>query len=638
MVPRTILSRLSSLATRERFLRFVWGTARVLAVAGLLLILACGTDWIYDRFEDTPYWLRVGLSGLQVLVAAVLLFFLVLKPLATWLSYSELAGWLEEAFPSLRGRVRSAVELNAKNAKTAGMSRDLIAEVTRQAESELKGLPVRKAIDGKRWIWAVVILALVASLVGPPWLFAPQTCLALVQRQLLHNVEIPRSVQVAGTGATLWPAGEPIQLQFLAKGPGAQGAGSGTVLIQGEGMPAERFTLEPIKLNPEEQSVVYQATIRAPGGSFQALAWIGDGRTKEPVSIGLEPRPGLVTGEAWLILPRFVGVRPGGTAWFTDPPYEELQDRGDIQGFDGCRARVVVTANKPLKVATLQIMTPEADSPNEKESRSLPMKSVDGDPTKWSVEFDLKARETAYRVLMLDEHGYDNRKIPRRSITLSPDEPPQVLLMPERFSGMGQTSFLEDAEVDGLPVLQSGDIRISYRVRTNLSLRKTKDAQSAAYLRYRILKPGSEGRTESIPWQTKPLIEIESTPASGLYDPVAGKFGNWVEKDDIQIEFAAVESVDPERTRGRKEGGGRWAFKTAGIPELSVGDRIEYYVQVFDSRPGSKPGESEVRVKEVVDGKGLRAWINAKLDEFKRLQQLENKQSGIFGPPNPGSP
>jgi hypothetical protein len=631
MVPYTIRSRLASLATRERLLRFVWGMARLLAAVGLLLILACATDWIYDRFDDTPFWLRAGLTVFQAAVAVVLLFFLVLRPLVLWLSYSDLAALVEKAFPSLRGRVRSAVELNAPGAKVSGMSKDLIAEVTRQAEAEMKALPVRKAIDGRRWKWAFGVLAPVVVLVGLPWLVAPETCLALIQRQLFGDAVIPRSVQLAGTGKTVWPAGDDIVLRFQATGSGALNAGVGTVLIRGEGMPGERVPLEKVILPgfvtggmwATQPGVVYEAKIRSPGRSFQASAWLGDGRTKQPFGVTLEPRPDLVTGEAWLILPGFVGLRPGGQ------PYEEPQDRGDIQGFAGCRARVMVTANKPLSKATLQIMALEPDSPQEKVVRTLAMRPLDEERTKWGQEFDLRPGETAYRVLMVDEHGYHNSKIPRRSITFSPDEPPQVLLMPERFAGTGQTSFLEDAEVDGLPVLFSKAIRVSYRVRTNLSLAK-------ATLRYRVLKPGSEGRSESIPWATLPLIEVEGTKESGRYDPIQGKFETGDPKEDIG--FAAVTSLDPDKVRGRKDGGGRFDFKTGAIPELQVGDRIEFYVQVFDSRPDSKPGESEVRVKDVVDGRGLTAWLQAKLDEFKRLQQLESKQSGIFAPPNPGSP
>lgn len=615
MVPASILYRLTLLATRERLVRLAWGAARLVAAVGVLLLVAGLTDWVYDRFADTPWWLRYGLAGLQVVVAAGLLFWLVVRPLFQSLPYSYLAAWVEKTFPQLRGRVRSAVELNAAGADTAGMSQELIAETTRQAVEQMKQVPLGEAIDGRRWAWSAEVVAPVALTIGVLWLIAPATCAALFQRQLLAEVEIPRGVQLAATGRSIWPTGDEIQLQFRATGPGAEFARGGTVVIQGEGLPREVFALEPVATGGEGQ--VFQATIPSPGASFQAWAWVSDGRTKSPTDVTLEPRPDLVASQAWLVLPAYVGTRPDGGV------YEELQERGDIVGFRGCTARIDVTANKPLGKAVLEILGPEADSPGERVVRALPMDPADQDGVRWSRGFDLQPGETAYRIQMADRHGYENRKIPRRSITLLPDEPPVVTLLPDRFPGDEQKTFLEDSEVDGLPVLFGRAIRIGYRARTNLALAK-------AVLRYRILKPGSEGRVESIPWTPLPLVEVLPTAEAGPFDLALGV---WEYNKVDETPFTAIPSPEPKYFRGRKEGGGRFDFKTKELPELKVGDRIEYYVEVHDTRPDGKAGTSEVRVKEVVDTLGLTVWMRAKLDEFKRLQQIEARQSGLFGPP-----
>jgi hypothetical protein len=409
-------------------------------------------------------------------------------------------------------------------------------------------------------------------------------------------------------------------VQFRATGEGAAQSPPGTLVIQTEGL-RESFALAPV--DQDEEGTIYQATIPSPGRSFEAWAWVGDGRSRQPASITLEARPGIEESKVWLILPSFVGTRPDGK------PYEELQERGDIEGFRGCRARIEVRANKPLGKATIQILGPETDGPGEREVRTLGMESSDDEKLQWVKEFDLKPGETAYRILMTDQHGYENRRVPRRSITLLPDEPPHVLLLPERFLEPGQTSFLEDSEVDGLPVLEGKSIRIGYRARTNLSLVK-------ANLRYRIIKAGSQDRGEvNAPWMTLPLTELLPTAEAGVYDL---NLGVWDNNKGAVTEFTAVPSPAPDLFRGRKEGGGRFDFKTKDLPELRAKDWIEYYVEVYDSRPGSKPGASEVRVKEVVDFQGLDDWIRVKLDEFKRLQQLESRQSGLFGPSTPGSP
>src|SRR2546423_12089353 len=80
MVPSTILRQLARLRWRERLLRFSWGSARWLAVALIVLALACLADWLGDRFTDTPWGLRYAVAGLQILVAAFLLAVWVARP------------------------------------------------------------------------------------------------------------------------------------------------------------------------------------------------------------------------------------------------------------------------------------------------------------------------------------------------------------------------------------------------------------------------------------------------------------------------------------------------------------------------------------------------------------------------------
>src|SRR5262245_29605589 len=112
MVPSTILSKLSALRNRERALRVVWGAARVLAVAVVLLVLACLVDYVADRLAETPRALRVLLLGGQVAVFVALLAWWVARPLFSRLSDSKLAAWVERVAPQFHHRLVTAVELN----------------------------------------------------------------------------------------------------------------------------------------------------------------------------------------------------------------------------------------------------------------------------------------------------------------------------------------------------------------------------------------------------------------------------------------------------------------------------------------------------------------------------------------------
>src|SRR5579862_3925209 len=104
MVPPTLLRPLTRLRWQERFLRLLWGGARVLAVVAFFLAGCCFVDWFVDLFDDTPMYLRVNLLIGQVVIAALALFFWVVWPLLVYLPNTKLALWVEAAWPAFRHR------------------------------------------------------------------------------------------------------------------------------------------------------------------------------------------------------------------------------------------------------------------------------------------------------------------------------------------------------------------------------------------------------------------------------------------------------------------------------------------------------------------------------------------------------
>ncbi len=90
----------------------MWGGARVLAVALVLLSLCCLADWLIDRWYDTPRLLLALFVAGQMFVAAGLTLLLVVLPTFKPLSDSTVAMWIERTFPAFRHRLVTAVELN----------------------------------------------------------------------------------------------------------------------------------------------------------------------------------------------------------------------------------------------------------------------------------------------------------------------------------------------------------------------------------------------------------------------------------------------------------------------------------------------------------------------------------------------
>ena len=205
----------------------------------------------------------------------------------------------------------------------------------------------------------------------------------------------------------------------------------------------------------------------------------------------------------------------------------------------------------------------------------------------------------------------------KRGLRIIPEEAPAVTLLPEQFlpdqAGFLRRTAAEDFEVEGVPVPLGGGVRIGYTCSHPFGL-------GPATLFYRV----NDG-----PWWPFPLAEVPATEKAGPFDPRRGAFVN--SRPGDQVQYHAVPSADPDRVLGRTEGGGRFDFQTRSLPDLKVGDRIEYYVAVANRDPAApKVGRSEVRQKLVVTVPELVNWIDATLRQEDRIRQLEQRQSGVF--------
>ncbi|HEV3020905.1 MAG TPA: hypothetical protein VGX76_00500, partial [Pirellulales bacterium] len=232
-----------------------------------------------------------------------------------------------------------------------------------------------------------------------------------------------------------------------------------------------------------------------------------------------------------------------------------------------------------------------------------------------------------------DHNGFVNVPQPRRHVRLVPEEPPQVALLKEQFPpalvdvAAGGT---EDFVVDGLPLPQGGSIPIAFTASGPYGL-------GQARLLFRVLKKTVSGNDEAgdEPWLTLPLGETAASEQSGPFDPRVGAFAGSGPRD--QIYFHAVAGTLP---LPRMLGGGRFDFKTTGIPDgkgglrtLRIGDQVEYCIEVSadkDGKLGRPTARSESRVKTVVSFGDLERWLADNLQEARRLRELENKQRGLF--------
>ncbi|MBV9125913.1 MAG: hypothetical protein JO112_21390, partial [Planctomycetes bacterium] len=617
MVPRTILRQLARLRRRERLLRLTWGGARWLALAAAVLTVACLTDWLVDRRQETPWTLRYSLLGVQAALWSLTGILWIFRPLLGRLSDGTLALWVEDRVHRLGHRLISAVQLNRSGAPTQGMSPELIAAVTREAEEQTANIHFTQVADHRRWKWSLALFLPVALVAAGLWLAFPATVEALVARQFLADRPIPRSVLVESVNSEMVvPSGDVADLRFHVTGDAISRDWQGEVRITRAGRPEERVPLEY-----ESRDWPWEATFVAhvpptDDADFTYQASVRDGRTRDSSRVHYEPRPAVVEQRAWVVLPRYVGLRPDGT------PYEQEQPRGDILGLREASARVAVTIQKPVSRAVLEFLSPSEAQPGTKPEPEKVLRRMDlalrEDGRRAEGTFalaDLGAGEAAYRVVVEDQYGFRNLDPARRGIRIAAEETPHVALLPEQFPGRDDRGTGEDSEVEGLPVPLGGSIRLGYTCSAPYGLGR-------ARLRYRV-NDGS--------WWHLPLAEVQAGDKTGPFDSARGVFANSGPMD--QVEFHTIPSPDPTRFVGGTEGGGRFDFQTRKIPGLKVGDKIELCVEVFDRNPDPTrpPGRSEERVKSIVTVPELETWVRNTLQEESRIRRLEARQRGVFG-------
>jgi hypothetical protein len=630
MVPNTLLRPLARLRRRERLLAFVWGVARWLAVVAGFLAAACLVDWLCDRWDDTPWAVRIGLFAGQVAIAVVAAGWFIVRPLMCRLGYERLALWVEDRTPELGQRLISALQLNRPGADVRGMSPQLIRVVTDEAQRQVDGRDFTGLADRSRLPRAAALIAPLGVVALAVYLISPELMQALVSRQLLRDMEIPKQVTLASISPEVWPQGEQVVLRFEARGDPLfrVEAPEGEFRIRTADGLTDRFVLEMENRKAKDEAV-YLARLPAMYEDFTYRAWLWDGRIRAPGRIRYVPRPVVTAHSAWVLLPDYCGKRPDGS------PFERFQPKGDLVALQGSAARVTLRTQKPILRAQVEVIG------KDNEPRLVDLR-ISGGRDGAGGTFPLKEGDTSYRLHVWDEHGFENVPAPQRGIRIVPEDPPQVTLLREEFPPSNLPPVRpvsEDFEVDGMPVPVGGRIRIAYSCSGPYGLGR-------AQLVYRALKKIPEGedqqQNDATRWVSLPLVEVGATPASGPFLQRYGAFQFSSVKD--QVPFHAAPSPDP-LAMGRLEGGGRFDFQTKGIPDgeggrldLQPGDQIEFYVEVFpDKDPLSRrpTGQSAKRAKTLVTPLQFVRWTADVLQEQRRLQDLEAQQRGLVLRPAP---
>ena len=619
----TVVRQLRSWQLLEVLFSAFYYATIFIAVAATFLGLACLADWYCDRFRDTPLWLRTTMTAGQIVIAlmtGVALLWCLRKP-----SLDSLAAKAETAIPQLGHRLVTALQLNRPEAKTAGMSQQLISEVTQEADTIASKHRLTKLADKRPLLNGFLILLPLVLIIGGLIAWKWDLIQVLLKRQALMDVEIPRLISIENRTKDLHPSGDAVELDFVVHGPADENT-LGRVRVTPEGQPSESYDVRYAGKLSEDTSR-FVATLPPSSQPFKFSARIGDGRMRKPGNVRFEPRPIVNSVVAFVQMPDYVD--PAGKRRF-----ERLQVQGEVFAPADASVRVAITSTKPVAQAKLTVLgRDEAGSEKVLLERLM---NVEGDRSQASIVFDLPERPSGYRIDVIDENGFVNLNPPRRGITIMPDEAPLVELLTEVLTDTPLApNVLELEEVNGMPLVLGGDVQIGYRARSPLGLAR-------AYIIYRV----NEG-----PWSPLPLAKVSADETKvGRFVPELGVFATYL--SDQQVEFYLLPSRDPEHEPDGLTAGGRFNFKEAALKKigndgrptkLEIGDRVELYVAVYDRKPGQQqdpinregagrvPGVSESRIKAVVTASQLEEWTRQRDQSRDRLRRIEDAQRGVFG-------
>jgi hypothetical protein len=596
-----ILRQLKSWQARE------WVYSASVAIAAVVLVavggvaLACGIDNLCDlgSWDGTPFWVRLLMTVVQAVGYAGAVFFAIRSVKAP--SLVALASRAEAEFSEYDHRLVTALQLNRPDARTAGMSQQLITALTDEALDTTARRKLASLADPKRLLWAGVMLMPVLLVLLVAFGLFPRSTAALLQRQLLLPVDIPRNVTLANASVGPFPAGDPMQLRVKVTGPVKENS-AGEVRVTPEGgEPKFHLIYRPdgggVKFfhttdstahyplryaGPAEDGTgsIFVADLPAATEPFRFAARLGDGRMKPEAELRYEPRPVVTKVDAWILAPAYVD--PEGKRRF-----ETTAKQGEVVCHPDCSVRVRAEFSKPVKKAEVVLA-------GVKKSEEKPVVNPQGEavvppPVKFDVRvaLDLDADRTAgtatftippgvngYRVEVTDEFDLNNLTPPRRGISVLPDRPPTVLLNDELLMAGSDTGPADDYEVRGIPLILGGQIQIGYQARSSLGVAR-------AAIIYRV----NDG-----PWTLFNLKQVTADPEKvGRFRPELGVFESY---DEVRNnEFYPIPANDPDTEPGGLVAGGRYNFLTAAlvktskegaVSKLAVGDRVEFRVVVYD--------------------------------------------------------
>tara|TARA_R110002111_G_scaffold168038_1_gene233878 strand:+ start:170191 stop:172671 length:2481 start_codon:yes stop_codon:yes gene_type:complete len=169
-IPQEIIDLLNRLRGKIRRYILLEGTAKLLAVVGLIFWFSFLLDWTYFKLShlELPVWFRasfllVALSAIVFLTGSFVLFRLMKK-----MRRKALALVLERRFPELNDRLATAIELHDTQEPQNALTRAMLDRTVHEVAEGSRQLPLEDVFDKRplkrAFLWAFILLFSILAL------------------------------------------------------------------------------------------------------------------------------------------------------------------------------------------------------------------------------------------------------------------------------------------------------------------------------------------------------------------------------------------------------------------------------------------------------------------------------------------
>ncbi len=393
-----LFASLAAIRRKVKALGLLYGLGAVLAVAAGVLLLVVALDYTLNMHAvPRAVFMMLGLAGIAWAVWS-----LIIRPLASRMPITDIAGRLENVFPEFDDRLRSTVDFVRDDIPgSAVMKQRTIADAARLAGAvDMDDIIVRKPVIYALGVGiGALALILILAMAFPKYRGIAASRLMLGDQPWPKRVQIDLLRELPAKVAV----GQRVDLKMrLAKGDKSDM----------KAIVYYRYDSGPVhqQLMQRNADGTYAVGIDAKGAGMTVWMKAGDDQTR-PALIQVVQRLAITRVEAKITPPTYAKL----------PPTSVDLSEAPAQVTVGSHVLLTISFNKPLATKPVAIESVKSDEPSPAIQWGRPGDSI-------ATAGYTAMQPLRFRIRATDIDDFDNAGLEEYEISVRPDQNPSVVI------------------------------------------------------------------------------------------------------------------------------------------------------------------------------------------------------------------